>query len=85
MHYPLLEMKRCLAEADASLADAAEMVAMLLLESDGHYPIEGAVILANVVTARAVVAQVLPASMQTEIAMEAIQHADDDAFYSRES
>lgn len=82
-HYPLLDLVEALAEADRMLAEAAERVETMLAESDGQYPIEASIILANVAALRDMMALVLPSSLQTEIAMEEIRYADDEAYWSQ--
>ena len=82
-HYPLLDLKGALEDADRFLAEAQEHVETMLAESDGQYPIEASIILANVAALRDMMALVLPSSLQTEIAMEEIRYADDEAYWSR--
>jgi hypothetical protein len=81
--YPLMDIEQAITEAQRCLDDITEVVHVLLAASDGHYPIEAPVLLAQVSAARTAVLQILPASLQTELAMEHIRHADTEAWASR--
>lgn len=83
-HYPLLDLVEALDDADRMLAEAAERVETMLTESEGQYPVEAPIILANVAVVREHLKTVLPTSMQTEIAMERMRYADDEAYWSRD-
>ena len=83
-HYPLLAIQHALTDADYHLAAVSDTVETLLHETDGHSPVEAALILANVEAIREMLSMILPASMQAEIAMEHIRYAEDEAFFTRD-
>jgi hypothetical protein len=75
--YPLLEMEAAITKALALVSAIADIMAALQAESAGHYPMEATVMCTNVATARAALTAILPASLQTELAMEHLRYADD--------
>jgi hypothetical protein len=80
--YPLMDIEQAIKDATYHVESIAEIVGELLHASGGTCPVEAEGMLRQVADARAAIARILPASMQTELAMEKIRHADAEAYWT---
>ena len=76
--YPLLDMDDAHRGADEALGDLAWEIERLHIDSEGHYPPDGARLLEDIAALRALLGGLFSVSMQAAIAEER-KLMDDDA------
>jgi hypothetical protein len=77
--WPLLDIRDAVRECDDLLTDLIADVTMLQTDSTGQYPPGAQVFLANIVTLRALLADVFPPALQHTIADEQTVYDEEEA------
>jgi hypothetical protein len=77
--WPLLDIRDAVTACDAALADIVAEVEMLQKESEGYYPPEAAVLLANVEALRELLPELFPPALQEAIAAEQTVYDEEEA------
>jgi len=77
--YPLLDIQDAHRSCDEALDDMAIYVAKLQIDSEGHYPPDGARMMGDIAALRALLDSLLSPAMRKAIAEERKQMDDDAA------
>ena len=78
-YFPLLDIREAVADADRNLGDILYYVRVLQADTEGQYPPDAALLLANVEAVRELLALVIPPALQQAIADEQTQYDEDEA------